>query len=153
MTQEDLKDASADAFFSAIRAGDAEPVRALLATDRTLTTRRQRGDHWQYSGEHALDAYKFLGAYVGAVTGLHAAMLLGHESIAKDIIDVTFGQGKHRRRSDGNTALHLAVFLGLGELVTILLDRGASVTLKNGKGLTPVDVSDRPEILALLQEQ
>jgi hypothetical protein len=94
MTRADIKDASVEAFFSAIRAGDAEAVRALLATDRTLITCRQRADHWQYDKEHALDAYKFLGAYVGAVTGLHAAILSGHENIAKDILDLTFDQGK-----------------------------------------------------------
>jgi ankyrin repeat protein len=58
-------------------------------------------------------------------------------------LDATFG--------DGNTALHLAVFLGAGDLVTALVERGASLTVKNGKGFTPVDVSDRPEIIALLQ--
>lgn len=34
-----------------------------------------------------LDAYKFLGAYIGGMTGLHLAILTGHDAIAKDIIE------------------------------------------------------------------
>jgi ankyrin repeat protein len=42
--------------------------------------------------------------------------------------------------ADGNTPLHAAAFLGREEVVKLLLDKGASLTAKNNKGETPVDV-------------
>ncbi|RKP22993.1 hypothetical protein SYNPS1DRAFT_19282, partial [Syncephalis pseudoplumigaleata] len=104
-----------------------------------------------YHEDHRLDAYKFLGAYMGAVTGLQLALLAQQESIAKDILNVTFDQDIDLTFGDGNTALHLAVFLGLHDVVTLLVERGANTLIKNGKGFTPVDVSDRPDVVALLR--
>jgi len=45
-----------------------------------------------------------------------------------------------RANSDGNTALHIAAFFANPELVQLLLDKGASVRTKNGRGETPLDV-------------
>jgi hypothetical protein len=91
--EQDIRAASIDTFFSAIQAGDTDAVRALLATDRTLSARRHRCADVDYHKDHRLDAYKFLGAYIGAVTGLQLALLSHQESIAKDILNVTFDQG------------------------------------------------------------
>ncbi|KAG5460552.1 MAG: hypothetical protein BJ554DRAFT_7387, partial [Olpidium bornovanus] len=52
----------------------------------------------------------------------------------------------------GNTALHLAVFLDSKEVAQMLLARGADKTVKNGKGFTPVDVSDDAEVSKILTE-
>ncbi|RUO96969.1 hypothetical protein BC936DRAFT_141191 [Jimgerdemannia flammicorona] len=157
-------------YFAAIQASDTSQVRSLIATDQTLTTVKTKGDY-RYEGSIELDAYKFLGAYVGQMTGLQAAILWGRDTVAKDIIDATFREVSHPWKrpplhhihpslfahlstqsspQNGNTALHLAVLVGAAEIVKILLDRGADVTIKNGKGFTPVDVSDNPEIMALL---
>ncbi|KAJ3275174.1 hypothetical protein HK104_003948, partial [Borealophlyctis nickersoniae] len=94
-----------------------------------------------------LDAYKFLGAYVGGVTPLQCAIMKGEDAIARDIVervaekgdlDVTFG--------GGNTALHLATFLGARDLVKLLIERGANRSVRNAKGFAPVDVVDDPEM-------
>ena len=41
---------------------------------------------------------------------------------------------------DGNTALHIASFFANAELVELLLRTGASVSIKNSRGETPLDV-------------
>jgi hypothetical protein len=40
-----------------------------------------------------LDAFKFLGAYIGRITPLQHALLMGQDAIARDIIDATFEHG------------------------------------------------------------
>lgn len=68
-------------------------MRSLLAADQTLTVARARGEY-RYEEHVELDAYKFLGAYIGQMTGLQAAILWGKDSIARDIIDASFLEGK-----------------------------------------------------------
>lgn len=80
-------------FFEAIKAGNSDKVRALLSADKSLTTVKQRGDY-KFETDLELDAYKFLGAYMGSLTGLQVAILVNQETIAKDIIDATFQQGE-----------------------------------------------------------
>ncbi|RUS17663.1 hypothetical protein BC937DRAFT_89669 [Endogone sp. FLAS-F59071] len=137
------------AFFAAIQANDTSRVRLLLAADQTLTAVRAKGEY-RYEERVELDAYKFLGAYIGQMAGLQAAILWGKDSIARDIIDAAFEEDLQIPFGNGNTTLHLAVLVGAAEIVKILLERGADVTVRNGKGFTPVDVSDDPDILALL---
>ena len=48
------------------------------------------------------------------------------------------------RNSDGNTALHLAVFLGHAETAELLINNGADVNTKNGDGATPIDLLGVP---------
>ncbi|ORX89240.1 hypothetical protein K493DRAFT_234270 [Basidiobolus meristosporus CBS 931.73] len=138
-----------DAYFIAIQNGDAEAVRTLLAVDRSLTSKKKRGNY-KYETEVELDAYKFLGAYIGQLTGLQAAILSGQESIAQDILDSTFAEEIDLTFGDNNTALHLATFFNFKDLVKSLLERGADGSRKNGKGLTSIDLSNDPEILTLL---
>ncbi|ORX88386.1 ankyrin [Basidiobolus meristosporus CBS 931.73] len=141
-----------DAYFVAIQNGDAEAVRTLLAVDRSLTSKKKRGKY-KYDPEFELDAYKFLGAYIGQMTGLHLAILNGQESIARDILDATFAEEVDITFGDNNTALHLATFYNSKELVKSLLERGADRSYKNGKGLTSIDLSNDAEILSLLSPQ
>lgn len=56
------------------------------------------------------------------------------ERTLKDDLDIPFG--------GGNTALHLATFLGAREVVKLLLERGSNRTNKNGKGFAPLDIVD-----------
>ena len=44
----------------------------------------------KFDAEVELDAYKFLGAYLGQISPLHYAILLGQDEIAKDIIERAF---------------------------------------------------------------
>ncbi|KAG5456888.1 MAG: hypothetical protein BJ554DRAFT_3239, partial [Olpidium bornovanus] len=76
-------------FFDAISAGDSDKVRSILTVDRSVTKEKLKGDY-KYDPAVELDAYKFL----GSLTGLQSAILLGADAIAKDIIDYTFQEGK-----------------------------------------------------------
>ncbi|TPX46126.1 hypothetical protein SeLEV6574_g03400 [Synchytrium endobioticum] len=93
-----------------------------------------------------LDMYKFMGAYLGQMSALQYAILLGQDSIAKDIAERTFKEDLDITFGGGNTALHLASFMGAKDLVQLLLEHGANASIKNAKSFSPVDVSDDAEI-------
>lgn len=146
-----MSSSTVDSYFDAISSADTDKVRAILSADRTVTKEKRKGEY-KFEAGVELDAYKFLGAYIGALTGLQFAILIGAESVARDIVDYTFEEDLDIQFGKANTALHLAVFLGSKDVVKLLLDRGADKTVKNGKGFTPVDVSDDPEVLQILTE-
>jgi hypothetical protein len=75
--------------FDAIKKGQCELVRQLLTSDRSLAKQRRKGDY-KYDVDIELDAYKFLGAYIGPLTALQYAILNGQDPLAKDIIDASF---------------------------------------------------------------
>ncbi|RKO95829.1 hypothetical protein CXG81DRAFT_8107, partial [Caulochytrium protostelioides] len=106
---------------------------------------------FKYDGEVELDAYKCLGAYIGGVTALQAALLLGQDAIARDLADRAHREALDTTYGGGNTALHLATLLGARDVVRCLLDRGADRGVVNGKGLCPADLASDPEMLALYQ--
>jgi len=58
--------------------------------NKSLTSQRYRDPSVKFEGESELDAYKFLGAYIGPTTALQLAILTGNDAAAKDIIDATF---------------------------------------------------------------
>ncbi|RKP36163.1 hypothetical protein BJ085DRAFT_16153, partial [Dimargaris cristalligena] len=126
-----------------------ERVRVLLTADRRLTTVKVRGDY-QYDQTVELQAFKCLGAYLGALTGLQVAILNGQTGIALDIIDVTFDQDLDIPFGNMNSTLHLAVLLGDTDVTRALLERGANRSLKNGKGFTAVDLAFHSDISDLL---
>ena len=135
------------ALFAAIRRTDRDTVRALLASNRALFTRNRHRYPVHYPPRCELDAYRFLGAYIGSLTALQYAILLGDEPTARDILDATFDADIDIRFGDGNTALHLAAFMNRLETVGFLLERGADLGRRNGKGFTPVDVAQDPDVI------
>ena len=64
-------------------------MRDLLFKDKTLTSQKHKDDSVKFDAEIELDAYKFLGAYLGSLTALQFAVLQGQDAIAKDIIERT----------------------------------------------------------------
>ncbi|KAJ1952839.1 hypothetical protein IWQ62_006131 [Dispira parvispora] len=136
-------------FFDSIRDNDGETVRTLLSNDRRLTTLRVRGDY-KYDRGVELQAFKCLGAYIGALTGLQLAILLGHTGVALDILDITLNQDLDFYFGDCNSSLHLAVLLGDADVTRALLERGVNRNLKNGRGFTAVDLASHSDISALL---
>ncbi|KAJ1552646.1 hypothetical protein HK096_010975 [Nowakowskiella sp. JEL0078] len=135
----------------AIKASDADNVRKLLLEDKSLTAVKHKDPAGKFDADVELDAYKFLGAYIGSITALQFAILTGNDTIAKDIVDRTVKDDLDITFGGGNTTLHLATFLGFRELVKILLERGANRTLKNAKGFAPVDVLDDQEMRHLFE--
>jgi hypothetical protein len=126
----------------AIQVGDSDRVRTLLLGDKSLAAQKGKLDGINFDPAVEMEAYKFLGAYLGALTPLHVALLKGADAIARDIIDRTLAADLDTPFGGGNTALHLATLLGAKDLVRVLLERGASPGVKNNKGFSPVDLCD-----------
>ncbi|KAJ1981879.1 hypothetical protein H4R35_000537 [Dimargaris xerosporica] len=149
----DLDSAVIQSYFEAIGQNDSEQVRGLLSNHRSLAVARARGNY-RFDRAVELQAFKCLGAYLGALTGLQLAILLGHTGVALDIIDVSFDQELlNLGFGDRNTTLHLAVLLGDMEVTKALLERGANRNTKNGKGFTAVDLANHPDVADLLSAQ
>lgn len=70
--------------FEDINNGRADSVRDRLAADKSLVTCKLKGSY-HFEADVESDAYKFLGAYVGHVTPLQAALFSQEEGIAKDV--------------------------------------------------------------------
>lgn len=82
---------------------------------------------------------------------MHIAVLLGHEDVAIAFLDFVIKitdeiQAKKvlyefmgRVWGDGNTTLHLASFMGMNELVTIMIELGAATGKSNNQKYKPVD--------------
>ncbi|KAI9197281.1 uncharacterized protein BJ171DRAFT_520438 [Polychytrium aggregatum] len=138
--------ASIEVLFEAIKQNRADDVRNILLNDKSLTSAKHRDPTIKFDAELELDAYKFLGAYLGSITALQWALMCGQDAIAKDIVERTLKDDIDVAFGGGNTALHLATFLGARELVKLLLERGADRSIKNSKGFAPVDLVDDPEI-------
>ncbi|EPZ32339.1 hypothetical protein ROZALSC1DRAFT_27495 [Rozella allomycis CSF55] len=134
-------------YFKAIKNGQTDIVRGMLTEHPDLAKIKYRHNDFKYEGEIELDAYKFLGAYIGSVTGLHAAIIWGQDDLAKEIIDKSFTDDLDITFGGNNTALHLATLYGAGEVVKILLARGANSNIRNSKEFTPIDINDDFKIM------
>ncbi|KAJ3208560.1 hypothetical protein HDU67_006678 [Dinochytrium kinnereticum] len=137
--------------FEAIKSAQTELVRTLLLEDKSLASTKHRDPTAKFDPDVELDAYKFLGAYIGQCTPLQMAILCGQDGIARDILDRTVKDDLDVTFGGGNTTLHLATFLGAREIVKALLERGANRTIKNAKGFAPVDVLDDTEMRSLFE--
>ncbi|KAI8919746.1 hypothetical protein BC831DRAFT_480228 [Entophlyctis helioformis] len=142
---------SVESLFKAIKASDADKVRDMLLAEKTLTSQKYKDPDMRFDADVELDAYKFLGAYIGTMTPLQFAILLGQDAIARDILERSFKEDLDETFGGSNTALHLATFLGAKELVKLLIERGANRSARNAKGFAPVDVIDDPEMRNVFQ--
>lgn len=78
--------------FEAIKEENSEKTREILSNNRELTKERL-GLEFKYPDEVLIDAIKTLGAYIGRMTSLQYALILGLDDLALDIIDLTFDEG------------------------------------------------------------
>lgn len=68
---------------------------------------------------------------MGAMTGLQLSLLRGQDDMARDIIDATLSvDDLDAVCGGGNTALHVATFLGAKDIVRRLLERGCRPQIK-----------------------
>ncbi|KAJ3274144.1 hypothetical protein HDV01_003427 [Terramyces sp. JEL0728] len=74
----------------AIKNSQSDTVRQMLLQEKGLASQKYKSEDAKFDPDVELDAYKFLGAYLGSITPLHFAILLGQDEIAKDIIERSF---------------------------------------------------------------
>jgi len=78
---------------------------------------------------------------------LHWAALVGETAIARQLLDA--GAPLDRGDSEGNVPLIAASFAGRGELIELLLERGADPNLPNREGQSPVTATEAPVEMTL----
>ena len=113
--------------FQAIKSGDAENIRQMLLEDKSLVTQKQRDPEVRFDPMVEVDAYKFIGAYLGNMTPLQYAIVLGQDAIAKDILERSFDENIDETCGGGNTALHLGIIVSCSNVTRCS---------RSGKGFT-----------------
>ncbi|KAI9021112.1 hypothetical protein DFJ74DRAFT_595962, partial [Hyaloraphidium curvatum] len=113
-------------------------VRELLLEHKDLSSAKKRIQGLAWPDEVATDAFKLCGAYIGSVTGLQYAMLIGRDDVAESIVDATLSADIDLTFGGQNTSLHLASLLGAREMVQKLLKRGASQEVGRRGNYSPV---------------
>jgi ankyrin repeat protein len=116
-------------FFTAIRAGDVERVRSLLAQDPALVNERNERGHTpvliaQY--HHKRDVVALLLAH-NPTLDVFDACCVGRAARVAELLDANPAL-LNAYNSDGFFPLGLAAFFGHPETVTLLLGRGADVS-------------------------
>lgn len=100
--------------------------------------------------------FEFLISYYSLenLNALQIACLLGEEDLAMDILDFVarITDEIHSKKvlyefmgrvwGDGNTTLHLAAFMGMVDLVTVMIQLGAAKSKSNNRKYKPVDCAD-----------
>ncbi|KAJ3237400.1 hypothetical protein HDU81_009498 [Chytriomyces hyalinus] len=89
MSEDSLTTGTIEDLFKAIKSSNSDSVRSIISSNKDLTKEKLRDATAKFDVDVEIDAYKFLGAYIGSCTPLQMALLKGHDSIAKDIIDVS----------------------------------------------------------------
>ncbi|MEM7055827.1 MAG: ankyrin repeat domain-containing protein, partial [Bacteroidota bacterium] len=153
--------------------GDLEVVKALIARGAEVNVKT--GDditplHYAVASGH-LDVVEYLFKVLkeqydqeeyldskdnDGVSPLHIAVRGGYEDLTK-LITIETPNAIKTEANDGNTALHLAAYLGSSRIVDVLLsspaiDR-AVLTKQNSGGKTPLDVAKKEEIKRKLEER
>lgn len=132
---------SANRAFEAIRAGNAETLREVLADDPTLAMSRDEtglSPLMQACYRKRPDLIALLRT-TGCKLDLFEAAAVGDSDCAAALL-VEGPQSLHEYSSDGFTALHLAAFFGHEPVVSLLLEHGADadVVSRNGADLRPI---------------
>ncbi|KAI9222246.1 hypothetical protein BC828DRAFT_36142 [Blastocladiella britannica] len=162
-SQDDEAAALASTLLDAIDAGDRDAVPKLLgsassaAADQVLATFTVPNTDKKYSHEPEImaDVEELLGASTARLNLIQIACFLGEEDIALDILNYLATEAEEigskyalvtfltSMWGNGNTTLHLAAFLGMGDLVGRILELHPSLAAKrNDRKYKPVDCTD-----------
>jgi ankyrin repeat protein len=145
----------------AARRGSLDKVKELLDAGANVNYKDERKltpIMYAIAGEH-LDIVKELiarGADItiaddNGATPLHLAAYSDEIEILKRIIDTHLAESDDLNAQDnrGDTALHTAAAGGYANAVILLLNNGASSTIRNDDRLTAYDIANSPELRAL----
>lgn len=107
------------------------------------------------------DAQELLGEAVSPLNIIQCACFLGEEDLALDILMYVDTESEHMEArkilyefmgkvwGNGNTSLHLASFLGMSDLVNLMLNLGSNTNKRNDRKYKPVDCADDDATRAL----
>lgn len=91
----------------------------------------------------------------GGWTPVHIAALVGDVPILTQLLDAELASGDHadvnQATANGSTALHFAVSKGHVDVARLLLERGASARVKDGKGQYPLHRAASIGLVPLVQ--
>ena len=148
----------------ALKEGNLGIVQHLYEQDESLLSACDL-DEREYHERIKTRARICLGANTRGMNALHLAILLNHENIPEgegddvycDLLEYLLDLPNikailNSKWGMGNTALHLAGFLGEDGVVERLIELGADVNIKNHLDFYPLDVTNDPECLALLRK-
>jgi len=138
--------------FEAVKKGDIDKVREILAKGANVNTRDRHKDSWTYNQTplhvaahegHTYVARLLLehGAVVNArdkygFTPLYYAAGGGHIDIVSILLE--HGADVNARDKSGNTPLHYVAMLGKAVVAKLLLEFGADVNARDEEGWTPL---------------
>ncbi|KAG5459610.1 MAG: ankyrin repeat-containing domain protein, partial [Olpidium bornovanus] len=151
------------------RSNPAVVLRALLTfqcDNRPAGDRAGGSNDWPpptfaHDPEVLHDAQELLGAEVNGLNIIQCACFLGEEDLAIDILRYVDVQTERmgtrkilyellgRVWGRGNTTLHLASFLGMSDLVRMLIKLGSNTNKRNDRKYKPVDCADDDSTRAL----
>ena len=77
---------------------------------------------------------------INQMNSLHFAILIGHQSIVKVLIDSSNKSILNSVNKNFNTPLHLAILEESISIVKLVVENGANINLKNKEGYTPLDL-------------
>jgi len=138
--------------FEAVKKGDIDRVRELLAKGANVNTNDRHKDSWIYDQTPlhvaAHEGHKYVarlllehGAVVNArdkhgFTPLYYAVGGGHIDIVSILLE--HGADVNARDKSGNTPLHYVALLGKAVVAKLLLEFGADVNARDEEGWTPL---------------
>jgi len=144
----------------AVKSGNADAARALLALGADPETCDERGlypldyaafDNRAELARLLLENHAPVNQMVKGSTPLDFAVASGSTEVAKVLIDN--GADVRRVYPTGRTPLHIAAAAGHLTTAELLIDRGANVDVRDKQGISPLDLAianNRPEIVGLL---
>lgn len=126
---DNLLSAGATPLLRAAKAGDNDAIRLLLSDERTLV------DLPTSTGVTPLMTAAGMGHGNNPTRGRYKTEAQGVESVR---LLAAAGADINARNEDGQTAVHAAVQKGWGDIIAVLAELGADLTVEDDNGVTPL---------------
>ena len=146
----------------AARSGDVDALRALLAEGQDVNDPGEDGDralHWAVAwGQETAIAFLLDNGADAKIrddednTPLHLISKKGHTSAHAFLRVLSLAKERiNDPNRNGSMPLHAAAMRGRADFVTFLLSAGADPSLKDGKGMTALDIARRKGRVSVIE--